>query len=194
MSRYPVNSRQPSEAHLRLDIRQIARQASLNPGSTFNWRWTRNDEPVGNIDVAVQTDEVCLSYRTRTLGQDWQSLQCIVPVERTDCHLGGQRVWWLCPKCDRRVAVLFGSKTFACRHCQRISYPCQRETPLDRATRRADKIRSRLGWMPGILNPMELRPKGMHMATYCRLVTDYEQHVALSFAFIHARFGCGMLI
>jgi len=30
-----------------------------------------------------------------------------VPIERTRCHYGGMRPWFHCPRCQRRVAVLF---------------------------------------------------------------------------------------
>lgn len=50
------------------------------------------------------------------------------------------------------MAVLHGGRIFACRHCNRAAYRCQREPDDDRASRRAETIRRRLGWEPGFLN------------------------------------------
>ena len=58
-----------------------------------------------------------------------------------------------------------------------MAYPCQRETVLDRTTRRAEKIRSRLGWEVGILNPPGNKPKGMHWQTFWKL--DRQHNVFL---------------
>ena len=46
--------------------------------------------------------------------------------------------------CGRRVAILY-SELFACRHCHRLAYDSQNETPYLRAIRRVRKIRMRLG-------------------------------------------------
>lgn len=62
---------------------------------------------------------------------------------------------------------------FASRQRYRLAYPSQHETEFDRAARRAEKIRNRLGWEPGVLNGEEWKPKGMHWKTYERLT---EQH------------------
>lgn len=38
---------------------------------------------------------------------------------------GGRRWWWLCPLCDRRVAVVYlpnGGQWFTCRLCHRLTY------------------------------------------------------------------------
>ena len=52
---------------------------------------------------------------------------------------------------------------------ERLVYECQRETDDDRAARRADTIRRRLGWGAGIANPEGGKPKGMHLRTFVRL-------------------------
>lgn len=50
-----------------------------------------------------------------------------------------------------------------------LVYRCQRETDDDRACRRADTIRRRLGWEPGIVNSNGLKPNGMQWRTCERL-------------------------
>ena len=89
-------------------------------------------------------------YRHNSGGSDWQPMDYPVRLDWTDCTLGGRRAWLLCPErgCGRRVALLYigGSGIFACRHCYKLAYASQRETPDDRAVRRADRIRDRLGW------------------------------------------------
>ena len=67
------------------------------------------------------------------------------------------------------MAILYGAESFACRKCQNLAYPSQRETAPDRALRQANKIRRRLGWKEGILNGVDGKPKGMHCQTFERL-------------------------
>ncbi len=91
--------------------------------------------------------------------------------------------------CGRRVALLYlgGSGIFACRHCCQLAYACQRESADDRATRRADKIRERLGWEPGILNGEGWKPTGMHWRTFDRLKAQHDAFVGVSLAWMAAR-------
>ncbi len=114
-----------------------------------------------------------------------------VQIERTDCNLGGQRVWFWCPGCGRRVAVLYGWEVFSCRHCRNLAYASQRETANDRIIRRADSIRERLGWEIGIANPRGGKPKGMHWKTYWRLHDQYNELVHKSMvatlSFLHRK-------
>lgn len=165
-----------------LDIRKLNRSGLLQPGHSFGWQWTINDRPVGNIQIRVQADHVVLAYKYRPqCNAEWQDVWQHVYLERTPCHLGGARCWWICPICRRRVAILYGpGKHYACRHCYKLVYECQRETDDDRAARRADTIRRRLGWDVGILNPTGGRPKGMHWRTYQRLTMEHDALVNLS--------------
>jgi hypothetical protein len=80
-----------------------------------------------------------------------------------------------CEYCRRRVAVLYGGEIFACRPCHNLTYPCQRKSADDRARRRADKIRARPDWEPGILNGKGLKPKGVHWRTYRRLSAERDR-------------------
>jgi hypothetical protein len=80
-------------------------------------------------------------------------------------------VVWICPVagCGRRVAVLYGRRQLACRMCSGLVFGSQRETAADRAIRRANGLRRRLGWEPGIVHGGGEKPKGMQWRTYWRL-------------------------
>lgn len=177
-----------------LDVRKINRAGLLTPGRGFKWQWTCDGEITGSIGLRVEADRVVLDYRTQNRnhnGGEWESMNYAVRLDWTTCGFGGRRVWWRCPAvgCERRVAVLHGGGVFACRQCNRLAYRCQRETDDDRATRRADTIRQRLGWEPGILNGNGLKPKGMHWCTFERLQSQHDAHVNAALAGMAARFG-----
>ena len=87
------------------------------------------------------------------------------------------------------VAVLHGGRVFACRQCNRLAYRSQREAGDDRATRRADKLRNRLGWEQGILNGNGWKPTGMHWRTFERLEASHDFHVNAAQAGMAAKLG-----
>ena len=170
-----------------LDVRKLNRMGLLIPGKRFNWQWTCNDAVIGQIALRVQVDQVVLDYRNSNPvrnGGNWESMNYPVRLEWTPCTLGGKRVWWRCPAfgCGRRVAVLYGGRFFACRHCHELAYRCQRETDHDRAERRAHVIRDRLGWHPGLLHGNGIKPKGMHWNTFHRLVAEHDFHAETALA------------
>lgn len=91
--------------------------------------------------------------------------------------------------CGRRVAILYGGRIFACRNCHKLAYPSQREDDSDRAARRADRIRAKLGWEPGILNGTGWKPKGMHWDTFQQLNAQHDAFVQKSLVGIAAKFS-----
>lgn len=173
-----------------LDVRRLARDGHLTPGTACSWEWTRRGEVVSSISFSVQCDRVWLTYRHQERGGEWQSMSYPVIVDRTPCHLGGQRVWWRCParNCGRRVAVLYAGEVFACRHCYKLAYPSQRETCDDRSSRRANTLRRRLKWEPGILNGNGVKPKGMHWRTFWRLQAQHDAFVNVTLTGLARRF------
>ncbi len=174
-----------------LDIRRLQRDGLLTPGRTFGWNWLRNGEEVASIQTRTEVDRVILNYRSRSNGGEWQAMEYPVTLEWTPCNLGGRRAWFLCPArgCGRRVAILFGGSIFACRHCHKLAYQCQRENDDDRAMRRADSIRRRLGCGAGIANPEGGKPKGMHWRTFERLKAEYAAFANASWAGMAKRLG-----
>lgn len=170
-----------------LDVRRINRAGLLMPGRSFTWQWTCNDVVTGTISMQVQFDRVMLNYRTQTNhinGGQWESMNYAVRLDWTPCGFGGRRAWWRCPVvgCGRRVAVLYGGRVFACRQCHQLAYRCQRESRDDRSARRAETIRRRLNWVPGILNGEGWKPKGMHWRTFERLKRVHDVYSGLTLA------------
>ena len=87
------------------------------------------------------------------------------------------------------MAILYCGGIFACRHCYRLAYPSQREPDDDRAARQAEKIRERLGWVPGILNGAGGKQKGMRWQNFWRLSMQHNALVNESLAGAMQRFG-----
>ena len=176
---------------LALDARRLQRAGRLTPGQSFSWQWTRGGEPAGTINMRIEHGRVILNYQHRQHGSEWQAMSYPVRLTWTPCNYGGERAWWHCPAqgCGRRVAVLYGGKVYACRHCHQLAYKCQRETPDDRAARRADKLRVRLGWQAGILNGSGDKPKGMHWRTFGNIQARHDALVNVSLAGMAAKLG-----
>jgi hypothetical protein len=133
---------------------------------------------VANIDLRATGDQLMLSYRVRKQGSEWRDVEQPTQILWVACRFGGQRPYFLCPArgCGRLVTKLYGAGTyFLCRHCYRLAYASQRENRYDRALRRADNIRMRLGGKPGLAWPFPERPKGMHQRTYQRLYSEARQ-------------------
>lgn len=183
--------RNTTEDSLPLDIRRLKRSGVLVPGTSFSWEWTVNDKPVASIRVQVDAQAVLLAYRYRQRGEiEWQNVEQAIHMDRTACTYGGNRLWWRCPSCGKRVAVLYSpGKHYACRHCWQLTYACQQEGVDDRAARRADRIRRRLGWPVGIFNLEGGKPKRMRWRTYERLTAEHSDFVRGSLAGMAKRLG-----
>lgn len=164
-------------AYRSLDARDLHRRGLLKPGLAFCWQWTRYGQVLASIGISTEQDRLTLNYRQ--FPRDGEPIEHCYPVtlDRTPCTYGGSRPWFLCPHCWRRVALLYLDRhgRFACRHCLRLNYKSQRESPHDRLIRRAETIRQRLGWPPGITNAGTGKPKGMLWRTYSRLLNEHER-------------------
>jgi hypothetical protein len=164
------------ESNRTLDINRLNRAGCLRSGYRGGWEWTRDGEWVASIWFRRDGDRLVLSYRVRGSGEQWLDVEQPTPIVWKPCRFGGARPYFICPgvvngiACGRRVAKLYGpGKYFLCRHCYRLAYSSQREDRHDRALRRANNIRIRLGGEPGMASAFPPRPKGMHHQTYERL-------------------------
>lgn len=190
--RYYWSCKTTLEDYEALDIRLWHRKKLLAPCNEFTCTWSRRGEKIAAIQVFVKnTNAVLLSYRHRDAEYNWTDHNYPIQIVWSPCNYGGTRPWFLCPVlgCNRRVAVLYGGEIFACRHCNRLDYKSQSESASTRATRRADKLREKLDWEPGILNGEGIKPKGMHWSTFERLCNQHQHFVHCSFLGMQERFG-----
>ena len=150
-----------------IDVNRLHREGCLEPGWRGGWHWTRDGERMASINLRAEADRLRLSYRMRIGGGEWEDVEETINIDRVSCRLGGSRPYFLCPgvvngvACGRRVAKLHGpGRYFLCRHCYRLAYASQSEGSWDRALRRSNKIRHRLGGDPGSVKSFPERPKG----------------------------------
>ncbi len=162
----------------RLDVRKLQRAGMLMVGQSNGWRWWQESgNTLHEAQIEAFPEHVSIAHACTRVAGEQSSYQ--IGLQRTACHWGGCRVWWRCPaaRCGRRVAVLYGCKgaIFACRHCHRLNYQCQRETSSDRQLRCLEKLRQRLGWQRGLAHGHEGKPHRMRWHTYWRLIEEHER-------------------
>jgi hypothetical protein len=179
-----------------LDVNRLHREGCLRLGWSGIRQWTRDGELVAQIGLRSELDRLHLTYRVRIGGGDWESIDEYVRIVRVACRYGGSRPYFICPgvmngrACGRRVAKLYhDGRYFLCRHCYRLAYASQSEGVWDRALRRANKIRERLGGDPGIASQFPRRPKGVWRRTYKRLHKQAIEKETRADELILARFA-----
>jgi len=180
---YRWNKRNVLDEHLPIDVRRWYREGLLRPGNSFVWCWPKTQEVYYFISVRIESSQVVLMFRQRAQGEDWREEQESVALTYTSCHYGGQRVWFGCPSCHNRAAVLrLHGSHFVCRRCCREPYHSQSQAWADRAIDRAWKIRRRIGRDSSWGNPVLVKPKGMHLKTFERLQNQMEEAEEIALA------------
>lgn len=168
-------ARQTAEATKSLDINWLSRNGYLVP-ACYTLTWRQEEEQVGSIGMRAQQCAIVLDYRWRQFDGEWESVNEQVHLVSTPCNYGGQRPWFMCPGCWRRVGKLFAAgKYFLCRHCYHLPYESQREDGYYRLLRKVQKIRIRLGGSSNLIDPFPPKPKGMHEKTYRRLEREADE-------------------
>lgn len=167
-----------AESSLPLDVRRLKRTGCLIPGKYFEWQWSTGGNVRASIGITVQEDYLKLQYTHKKT----EAIKQRISFDRTPCNYSGERVWFICPHCGRRCAVVYGAgKYFSCRKCYNLTYETCNETPRDRLSSKANKLRKKIGGQPGCLNPLPIfKPKGMHQRTWDKIryqIRQLEGHV-----------------
>lgn len=155
----------------RLSIGEVR---NLPDGASTTLSWSRCGRRSGALTVTVQGAALRLRY-TAAESAPWEQRTGLAWVP---CPFGGARLWLCCPGCGRHCATLFlGRYGFTCRTCADLNYQSTRERPMYKSINRADKLRRRLGWVPGVAFGHGPKPRGMHWVTFWRLVAEHDRCV-----------------
>jgi hypothetical protein len=154
---------------LPLDIRELNSKRLLTQGASITSKWSSGGEVCASISGLVFEDYLQLQYTYRKTEEIKQKIY----FEWTPCNYGGRRVWFSCPFCHRRIAVIYGAgKYFACRKCYNLAYLSCNEPDYQRMIDRANNLKEKLGGEGGLYSPIPSRPKGMHDKTYQKMVEE----------------------
>ena len=96
----------------------------LNPNDLGNFLTVEGCRKI-SIDNLVR--EVNKDLKRAILEAKIQVFNQEVKLTTTKTRFGGDRLWFVCPKCQKRVGSLYNSGTkIGCRNCLNISYMGQR--------------------------------------------------------------------
>jgi hypothetical protein len=169
-----------------LDVNALKRKGVLEPGlcSTADLSLGVYGALPVWVVVAEAADYIEVSL-------DFLAIRAQIALTYTRGTLGGERVWFVCPKegCGRRVVKLYliAREHFGCRECSGMSYSSQGYRPARRAVEKAKQIRSRLGGDASLGAPFPPRPAYMRKRTYARLRREAEDAEREFLADVRAR-------
>jgi hypothetical protein len=109
-----------------LDIKALARGHYLFPFCSFEWVW-RSKDRIQGVTIRITMLDGILQLLLPT---DPQQIRQDVRLTYSLGSTGGERPWFSCPACQRRVAVLYHAHNlpFRCRQCHGLAYPSQYES------------------------------------------------------------------
>ncbi|MCG5073022.1 hypothetical protein [Paraburkholderia tagetis] len=85
-----------------IDVRRLHREHMLRPGLAYCWQWTDEaGKPMSTIGIRTHNRGLIFSY---AIGGE--PVKQRVDLRTTPCNYGGSRVWFECPACRQRVAIL----------------------------------------------------------------------------------------
>lgn len=159
-----------TDMRLAVDVRELFRSMAKAGDHRAVYCWNRQDQenlPVTTLFERKSSSLITVKHVAGVLPDE--SLDVIY----TPCRFGGKRAWFQCSKigCGRRVAILYDTpRGFRCRHCAHLDYASHRERAWDRLLRRTRRIRAKVDGGANLTESFPPKPKGMHWATYDRLL------------------------
>jgi len=169
------------ESSYRINIDALIRHGVLRPGmtalATFQFSSDQQDdiklECVARVGDGPWDSWIRLRYELTDYwtGEDLK-IDDKVSLVTTRPPFGGVRWWFICPRSNQRVRMLYlppGGRHFWSRRTYRLAYGSQSETAHDRAMRRSRKLCRRLGGDPDD-DACPDKPKRMRWTTYNRIM------------------------
>jgi len=150
----------------------MKRRDMLRPGASGTLSWSVGDRRTIMVAYECHEDRITVNPTPLYSDLDRQPGTQTFRFDTTPCNFGGERRWFLCPGCSRRVAVLCGvNEVFRCRLCHRLPYLSQNTTVLRRLIRRRQDIGKRI-FEDGD-GRRRHRRKGLHKQTFARKLRHY---------------------
>jgi hypothetical protein len=111
---------------LTLDLRRLGQKSRLIPNTCLQWVWKDVRGNVqGTVGIFLWTDEIELIYGQSAKPKS-EPIRERILLTSTNCHGGGHRLWFLCPGCRSRRAILYlEQELFRCRWCNKLAYASQ---------------------------------------------------------------------
>ena len=162
---YQLTAKRLTSESLPIDIRVLKREQRLRPGNTILFKYSRGGvvyaRLIGHVFATHLTLQYCYGKSEKISQKIW--------FDWTPCFYGNERIWFKCPRCQKRIAIVYGPENFfACRQCCDLTYDSCNETRLYRLLNKIVAIESKL------LNTTQ-RPKGMHKKTYSNLMKQLQK-------------------
>lgn len=157
------------ESTIALNINRLTRAGIFRGVEACLITYSCSDEVYGRVAATVlspSTLRLVLFVRRK-------KFEHVISLSYSSCSYGGERPWFTCPCCNRRVGtLLLTNGRFVCRHCGGYCYQTQLEQPTGRHIIRGQRLMQRIGGLCECDEPD--RPKGMHRKTYERLYARAE--------------------
>jgi hypothetical protein len=134
MGRYYSYKKETAESYRSISIKFLKQHKQLVGYCPGGITWSRGGEKTGSVsyevDIMRPGDEYIRFKYTTTIRATGEKIDQDYKVRlvSTKCNYGGQRWWFICNYCKRRVGVLYiGDSEFACRHCYNLTYESRNE-------------------------------------------------------------------
>lgn len=110
-----------------LDVRALARAGALRPGVSATVTWDGSGAIVTEVPAGRHA-ELVLRYTSTRVPTGGEAHEERILMVATPCTFGVAQVWFACPGCDARCAVLYGHQgQFRCRGCHDLAYASKRQ-------------------------------------------------------------------
>jgi hypothetical protein len=149
-----------------LDLAWLRRQGAREPGCKGSVFWTD-----GSGDIRSVRYLLCQAGLYLTRPDSPPEASEFVPIVALPAPFGGERHWFMCPRCSRRCRIVYRAPSFRCRTCAGAQYRSKYECPAVNLSNARWRLQAKLMTREGELSRDEFppKPKGMHWRTYHRL-------------------------
>lgn len=154
MGRFSYSNRYTTEELKSVSMSFLYRKHYLYFISVGHIQWTRGGEKIGSMDICVSTaHKKYARFRYTQTNQETgekKDFNISINLLETKCNYGGVRYWFECPRCKRRVGVIYLSpfrdySGWGCRKCFSLNYKSQRYGGIEKhigVTRSDDELQN----------------------------------------------------